>query len=64
MGLLVDCGRSRYLVGGLMRPVLEGLAIGFGLALILLALPSIMRAVESAGCGDTPRAECMERNIR
>lgn len=47
-----------------MRPVLEGLAIGFGLALILLALPSIMRAVESAGCGDTPRAECLERNIR
>lgn len=45
-------------------PFVIGLLIGFGLLLAVPAGARLMIAIESAGCGDTPRAECLERNIR
>lgn len=45
-------------------PFVIGLLIGFGLLLAVPAGTRLLIAIDTAGCGDTPRAECMERNIR
>lgn len=50
----------RDFIIGLCGSVLASL----GVMLILQAGSALIQTVNTAGCGDTPRAECLERNIR